>query len=83
MEIRARTVFSHRLAVSRRARRLTQQQLAEKLVVLGENIQRSTIGHYEQGISVPDLSGLASIAKVLDVTTDFLLGLEDRPSRRT
>ena len=53
----------------RKDRRLTQKQLADKL-----NISKSTLGHYEQGVSLPPPQLLISIAEFFHVPVDYLLG---------
>ena len=53
-------------------RNMTQKQLAREL-----NIAVSTINGYIRNYRQPDLSTLILIAKCLDVTSDYLLGLSD------
>lgn len=64
----------------RKARGLTQQQLADKVGVLNVSIS-----NYERGAQMPDILTLTKIANVLGVSTDTLLGLndtdEDNPPR--
>ena len=43
--------------------------MAEKL-----NISKSTLGHYEQGVSMPPYPLLISIADFFHIPTDYLLG---------
>ena len=50
----------------------TQEDLAQKL-----KISKSTIGMYEQNRRSPDLDTLVKISKIFNVSTDYLLGLED------
>ena len=73
--------FSYRLKLCRRARRLTQKQLADMLVLEGEAITPSTISHYEQAVSMPTLVRLAKLSYVLGVSTDYLLTLTENPKR--
>jgi len=56
----------------RREAGLTQEQLSEKL-----SIARSTLACYETGKSQIPNELLVVFAKLFDVTTDYLLGLED------
>lgn len=74
------TDFGQRLVALRRARGLTQVQLAE---TIGSN-QRS-ISYYENHASYPPASVLLDLAEALDVTTDELLGRKKTklPSRAT
>ncbi|MCI8604788.1 MAG: helix-turn-helix transcriptional regulator [Ruminiclostridium sp.] len=47
---------------------MTQKELAKILYVTD-----STISHYEQGINVPTTEMVIKLAKIFDVTTDYLL----------
>ena len=60
--------FADRLKQTRNDRHYTQAQLA----VLA-NVSTKTISNYEQGISEPITRHLLEIAKVLDVTPEYLL----------
>lgn len=51
---------------------MTQQAVADELGVIARSYQR-----YERGESEPSLFTLASLAVILDVTADYLLGLSD------
>jgi transcriptional regulator with XRE-family HTH domain len=63
--------FGKRVAEIRRARGLTQEQLAEKA-----NITPLSIGYIEQGRRWPRLVTLNKLAKCLDVSaSEFLKGL--------
>ena len=55
----------------RRQRDITQEQLAEYL-----NISVSAISQWECGKTTPDISLLAPLANVLDVSADMLLGID-------
>lgn len=52
---------------------LTQEQLAEIL-----NLSRGTIARYELGEIEPKIQNLASIAEVLHVSADYLMGLSTK-----
>lgn len=54
----------------RKSYKLSQAELAEKL-----NISKSTLGHYEQGVSLPPSQLLVSISKFFKVPVDYLLGI--------
>ena len=56
-------------------RKKTQQEMADLIGVALQSYQR-----YEQGEREPSLSTLVALADALEVTTDYLLGREDRPS---
>ena len=58
----------YRIADLRKDRKMTQAELAAKL-----NISKSTLGHYEQGISVPPSQVLVDIADFFRVPADYLL----------
>ena len=53
---------------------LTQQQVADAL-----EIERPSYARYETGDREPDNKTLIKIAKLFNVTTDYLLGLTDDP----
>jgi transcriptional regulator with XRE-family HTH domain len=65
-----------RLRQLRQNRKYTQEQLAERLSLGIRQIHR-----YEKGLSDPAADIVARIAVELDVTTDYLLGLNDEPTR--
>lgn len=60
--------FGEKIARLRKAQRLTQAQLAEKL-----HISNKTISRWETGEGYPDITLLAPLAQALDTTTDELL----------
>ncbi len=41
------------------------------------SVDQRTISNWETGIREPDYEMLVKIAKLFDVTTDYLLGVED------
>ncbi len=51
----------------------SQAQLAKRL-----GLSASIVAHYELGSRFPSLETLADISRVMGVTTDFLLGLNDK-----
>lgn len=61
--------FGELLAELRLDRRLTQKELANILYV-----SDGTISNYENGVHLPDVEKLVSIADFFDVSTDYLLG---------
>ena len=65
-------LFHVRLRLARRARHLRQVELARML-----KLKPSSIAHLESGRTLPGLPNLFLIAQALEVSTDFLLGLED------
>ena len=56
----------------RRERGLTQTQLADKI-----SSTQDTISLWELGKSYPDILNLVKLAKLFEVTTDFMLGLKE------
>lgn len=65
-------IFSKRLRQLRVERGLTQGELAERL-----GIARNSIFSYETSRRVPDIDVLAKLAEFFEVTSDYLVGLED------
>jgi transcriptional regulator with XRE-family HTH domain len=64
--------IAERIKELRKDRNLNQIEIAEIL-----KIDKSTIAKYETGVSVPSVQMLVTLAKFFDVTTDYILGLED------
>ena len=64
----ASTVGSY-IAELRKDAGLTQKQLADNL-----HLSKSTISHFEQGLSIPTTTILLSIADYFNVNVDYLLG---------
>ncbi len=60
--------FGQRIRTLRSEKDLTQQQLADMMFV-----SRKTIGNWESGIRLPDISMLSRLARCLDVETYELL----------
>ena len=61
--------FSLRLTSMRKARDMTQEDVAEKL-----ELNRSTYTCYETGTSMPGIDKLMAIADLYEVSVDYLLG---------
>lgn len=64
--------FAERLLETRTERGFTQCKLANLL-----SVNQRTVSNWEHNLNEPDFSMLVKIAKSLDVTTDYLLGLQD------
>ncbi len=62
-------MFSDNLKKLRKEKNITQSELAERLHVV-----RQTISKWEKGLSVPDSDMLVTLAHVLEVNIDELLG---------
>lgn len=56
----------------RLSKNIDQKTLAKKL-----NVQQSAISKWELNKNEPDIKSIIALAKFFDVTTDYLLGLED------
>lgn len=69
-------IFATRLRAAIKDRGETQQSLADKISHYVP-IQRQTISLYMSGQSKPDTERLTAIARVLDISADWLLGLSD------
>ena len=65
--------FGTNLSAARRAKGISQEELAEQLCV-----SRQTIYKWEAGITYPDIDKLCDIARALGVSTAYLLGEEVR-----
>ena len=63
--------LGEKLKELRKSQKLTQQQLAERL-----GVQKSVISCYEAGMRYPSYDVLKGIARIFNVTTDYLLDLE-------
>jgi len=72
-----RMVFSKNLRERRLKKKLTQFELAIRSGVPDRYISR-----YELGRSLPNTGHLRKLAEALDVTTDYLLGLESDDDAR-
>jgi transcriptional regulator with XRE-family HTH domain len=70
-----RTFRADRLRQLREARGLSQGDLVERLKIGVNQIYK-----YESGAIEPTSEALVRLAKELDVTTDYLLGLVDEPN---
>ena len=65
--------FGHRLKTLRLQNGLTQAQLAAKL-----DLTKSVVSAYETDLRLPSYDVLIHLSKIFNVTTDFLLGLENK-----
>jgi transcriptional regulator with XRE-family HTH domain len=69
-------VLSKRLRVARKAKKYTQEKLAALV-----STKKTTISNYETGYSSPSNEMLNDLADVLEVSTDYLLGRTDEPTK--
>lgn len=65
--------FGQRLRDLRRAKKLTQTQVARRL-----DLSKTSISGYENNIKTPSIEVLIQISILYGVTTDYILGLEER-----
>lgn len=70
--------FGIRVAKLRAAKGLSQAQLAERI-----GITKSMVSAYENSIRMPSYPVLIKIARVFNVSVDYLLGMENSPVLRT
>ena len=64
--------IAERIVEQRKIFGLSQAQLAEKV-----GVTRKAVEFWEKGINEPKASYIYQLAKVFDVSADYLLGLED------
>lgn len=64
-------MLCEQLKIIRKANKFTQQGLADAI-----GIERSTYASYETGRNKPDVNLLSKIAKVFDVSSDFILEID-------
>ncbi|MDR2559467.1 MAG: helix-turn-helix domain-containing protein [Oscillospiraceae bacterium] len=67
-------VFSEKIKELRKAKNLTQKQLAEKI-----NASESGIQNYELGVRKPYNDTLIKLADYFNVSIDYLVGRTDKP----
>lgn len=66
--------FALRLMRAKSLRGLNQLQLAYRL-----EMAPSVVCKWENGYATPTVESLVKLAKVLDVSTDYLCGLKEQP----
>ena len=67
--------FQERLKELRKAHKLKQAELAEKL-----GVSMFTVSVWERGQRMPEFDNLEALSSVLDVNIAYLLGASDDPS---
>ena len=65
-------MVAERIKELREKNNYTQSSLAKKL-----NVTRSSVNAWEMGISVPSTALIVELAKLFQVSTDYLLGLSE------
>lgn len=66
-------MLSERLAEVRKANKLSQTEVATKL-----NVTKQSVANWENGNVMPSIDMLIKISTVFNVSSDFLLGLNNR-----
>ena len=66
-------MFSERLKEVRKANRLTQIDMANKL-----NVTKQSVANWENNNVMPSIDMLIKISNTFNVSSDFLLGINDR-----
>ena len=70
-------MLAEKIRCLREAKGLTQAELSK---VLG--LTRSSINSWEMGLSVPSTPYIVALAKIFEVSTDYLFGLDGNASIR-
>ena len=74
--------LGNKLAEARRARNLTQEQLAEKL-----EVTRQAVSRWESDAAYPETDKIVRMAQILEVSCDYLLqdGVDEKgePDRKS
>lgn len=68
--------IGNRIRTVRKARGYTQEQLAERA-----DISFAFVGHIERGTRVMSIKTLDSLARALDCSADYLLGIAQEDSK--
>lgn len=68
----AQTEIGKRIAESRRDKKLTQEELANRI-----GITAQALSQYERGLRYPDIAILKALCVTLGVSSDYLMGLKD------
>ena len=71
-------IFAVRLRETRKEMKLTQKELA-----VAVNTTDDSIFSWETGRSQPSIEMIRLLCKTLEVTSDYLLGLEDETGSKT
>ena len=65
--------FGYRLRALRKKKRMTLTQVAKRL-----NISKASISGYENNVKTPSVDTLIQMSNLYGVSTDYLLGLDNR-----
>jgi transcriptional regulator with XRE-family HTH domain len=69
--------FGERLKLMRKKRNMSMQDLASKV-----GVAKSTYAGYEADYRQPSIESIVSLAKQLQTSTDYLLGLSENPNTK-
>ncbi len=64
--------IADRIKYAREMNGLTQSELAKQM-----SITRSGVNAWEMGISIPSTEKIAELSRILNISTDYLLGISD------
>ena len=67
------SALSERLEILRKQKKISQSHLAERA-----GVSRSSISAYEKGTTLPSVEVGCELCSVLDTTSDYLLGLDNK-----
>lgn len=70
--------IGNRLSACRQNKNMTQEEFAGRL-----GITPQALSKWERGVSYPDISMLAGISRILEVSTDYLLGVVPQGNQRS
>ena len=65
-------VFAEKVKALREKLNMTQSELAKRL-----ELTRASVNGWEMGLSIPSTPILAELSRTFNVSTDYLLGLEE------
>ena len=68
--------YNERIKEQRKKLRYTQRQLADKI-----NVSPQVISNWERGYTEPSSEDIKKLSAILDVSSDYLLGLSDDQTR--
>lgn len=76
-----RKEIGRRLKEARKRAGISSQQAASEQAstILGEELQQSRLGNYEQGIRLPDPLVVRALCQVYGVSPSFIYGFEEAP----
>lgn len=70
-KIKEQNQFGSRVSVCRQNKNMTQEEMAGRIGITAQALSK-----WERGISLPDIAMVADISRLLEVSTDYLLGVE-------